>query len=89
MTHPDTAAAPADPSGGPECVYVTLHLAGQLCGVPLDGVRDVLAQQAITRIPLAAPEIAGNLNLRGRIVTAIALVVRWRCTRRRLVNNPG
>lgn len=77
VTHPDTAAA-ADASAGPERVYVTLHLDGQLCGVPLDGVRDVLAQQAITRIPLAAPEIAGNLNLRGRIVTAIDLRRRLR-----------
>lgn len=78
MTYPDTAAAAADASAGPERVYVTLHLDGQLCGIPLDGVRDVLARQAITRIPLAAPEIAGNLNLRGRIVTAIDLRRRLR-----------
>jgi purine-binding chemotaxis protein CheW len=54
-------------------VYVTLTVAGQLCGIPVLGVRDILAEQAITRIPLAPPEIAGSLNLRGRIVTAIDL----------------
>ncbi len=54
-----------------ERVFVTLSLAGQLCGVAVDGVRDVLGPQAITRIPLALPEIAGSLNLRGKIVTAI------------------
>lgn len=75
MTHPTPAA---DPSAGTERIYVTLHVAGQLCGVPLEGVRDVLAARAITRIPLAAPEIAGNLNLRGRIVTAIDLHRRLR-----------
>ena len=35
--------------------------------------RDVLGPQAITRIPLAPAEVAGSLNLRGRIVTAIDL----------------
>jgi purine-binding chemotaxis protein CheW len=51
--------------------FVTLTIADQLCGVPVLAVRDILRGQAITRIPLAPPEIAGNLNLRGRIVTAI------------------
>jgi purine-binding chemotaxis protein CheW len=53
--------------------FVTLALAGQRCGVPVSAVRDILAQQTITRIPLAPPEIAGSLNLRGRIVTSIDL----------------
>ena len=56
-----------------EQVYVTLTVAGQLCGIPVPGVRDILAEQPITRIPLAPPDIAGSLNLRGRIVTAIDL----------------
>jgi purine-binding chemotaxis protein CheW len=56
-----------------ERVYVTLSVAGQLCGIPVLGVRDILAEQPITRIPLAPPDIAGSLNLRGRIVTAIDL----------------
>jgi purine-binding chemotaxis protein CheW len=54
-------------------VFVTLTLADQLCGIPVMGVRDVLGAHPITRIPLAPPEIAGSLNLRGRIVTAIDL----------------
>ena len=56
-----------------ERVFVTLTVGDQLCGVPVLGVRDILAEQSITRIPLAPPEIAGSLNLRGRIVTAIDL----------------
>ena len=56
-----------------ESVLVTLLVAGQLCGIPVQSVRDVLADQAITRIPLAPREVAGSLNLRGRIVTAIDL----------------
>lgn len=54
-------------------LVVSLLVGGQLCGLPVGAVRDVLGPQAITRVPLAAPEIAGNLNLRGRIVTTIDL----------------
>ncbi len=65
---------PAETSAdGEERVFVTLTVADQLCGVPVQAVRDVLGEQVITRIPLAPPEIAGSLNLRGRIVTAIDL----------------
>ena len=52
---------------------VMLTVADQLCGVPVLSVRDILGEQPITRIPLAPQEIAGSLNLRGRIVTAIDL----------------
>ncbi|UPY39419.1 chemotaxis protein CheW [Sediminicoccus sp. KRV36] len=54
-------------------MMLTLTVAGQLCAVPVLTVRDVLGVQAITRIPLAPPEVAGSLNLRGRIVTAVDL----------------
>lgn len=56
-----------------ENTYVTLMLADQLCGLPVSSVRDILSAQPITRIPLAPPDIAGSLNLRGRIVTSIDL----------------
>ena len=51
--------------------YVTLTAAGQLFGLPIARVQDVFKPARITRVPLAGPEIAGVLNLRGRIVTAI------------------
>jgi purine-binding chemotaxis protein CheW len=51
--------------------FVTLTVGRQLFGVPVLSVRDVLGPQRIARIPLAPPEVAGTLNLRGRIVTAI------------------
>ncbi|GIX17996.1 MAG: chemotaxis protein CheW [Rhodothalassiaceae bacterium] len=53
--------------------FVTVRLAGQLLGIPVLAVHDVLAPQKITRIPLAPKWVAGVLNLRGRIVTAINL----------------
>jgi purine-binding chemotaxis protein CheW len=51
--------------------YVTATVAGQLFGLPIARVQDVFVLDRLTRVPLAAPEIAGVLNLRGRIVTAI------------------
>src|ERR1700733_14428726 len=53
--------------------YVTAMIGGQLFGLPIERVQDVFKPTNITRVPLAAPEIAGVLNLRGRIVTAIRL----------------
>jgi purine-binding chemotaxis protein CheW len=53
--------------------FVTFTTAGQLFGLPIGRVQDVFKPSQITRVPLAGPEIAGVLNLRGRIVTAIHL----------------
>jgi purine-binding chemotaxis protein CheW len=51
--------------------YVTVMLGGQLFGLPISRVQDVFMPERLTRVPLAPPEVAGVLNLRGRIVTAI------------------
>ncbi|WP_142849955.1 chemotaxis protein CheW [Telmatospirillum sp. J64-1] len=56
--------------------YVTMFIEGQLFGIPVLTVQDVLGAQKITRIPLAPREVAGSLNLRGRIVTAIDVRLR-------------
>jgi purine-binding chemotaxis protein CheW len=53
--------------------YVTFTVAGQIFGLPIERVQDVFKPTNITRVPLAGAEIAGVLNLRGRIVTAINL----------------
>lgn len=58
--------------------YVTVTVDGQMFGIPVLSVQDVLGPQKITKIPLSPPEIAGVLNLRGRIVTAIDLRRRLR-----------
>ncbi|HEY5305829.1 MAG TPA: chemotaxis protein CheW [Pseudolabrys sp.] len=53
--------------------YVTAMIGGQLFGLPIVRVQDVFMPERLTRVPLAPPEIAGILNLRGRIVTLIDL----------------
>ncbi len=64
--------------GGETREFVSITVDGQLFGIPVLQVQDVLGPQRITRIPLAPPEVAGSLNLRGRIVTAIDLRTRLR-----------
>jgi len=51
--------------------YVTVTVGGQLFGLPIARVQDVFVLSQMTRVPLAADDIAGIVNLRGRIVTAI------------------
>jgi purine-binding chemotaxis protein CheW len=59
------------PSGLSHNEYVTAFVAGQLFGLPILRVQDVFAPERLTRVPLAPPEVAGLINLRGRIVTLI------------------
>jgi purine-binding chemotaxis protein CheW len=51
--------------------YVTVMIGNQLFGLPISVVQDVFMPERMARVPLASAEIAGVLNLRGRIVTAI------------------
>ena len=53
--------------------YVSFWIADQLIGVPVNTVQEVLNPQTIAPTPLARREIAGLLNLRGQIVTAVNL----------------
>jgi len=55
------------------CEYVTVVICGQRFGIPVLLVQDVIRERPLTHIPLAPSEVAGALNLRGRVVTAIDL----------------
>lgn len=56
--------------------YVTAMIGGQLFGLPISRVQDVFMPERMTRVPLASDDVAGVLNLRGRIVTAIDMRAR-------------
>jgi purine-binding chemotaxis protein CheW len=62
--------------------FVTLTTAGQMFGLPIERVQDVFKPAHITPVPLAGAEIAGVLNLRGRIVTIIDMRSRLDMQRR-------
>lgn len=53
--------------------YVSFFVDGQLLGIPVNTVQEVLNPQSIAPVPLARSEISGLLNLRGQIVTAVNL----------------
>jgi len=69
--------------------FVTMFIEGQLFGIPVLVVQDVLGPQRITRIPLAPPEVSGSLNLRGRIVTAIDVRTRLRLPKKKAETGEG
>jgi purine-binding chemotaxis protein CheW len=51
--------------------FATMRLGDQLFGISVMAVQDVIRYQPIAPIPLAPKTIAGSLNVRGRIVTAL------------------
>lgn len=51
--------------------YVTFEIAGRWFGAEVSVVHDVFALHTVTPVPMARADVAGLLNLRGRIVTAI------------------
>lgn len=62
--------------------YVTVSIGGQLFGLPIGRVQDVFAPGQMTRVPLAPEDVAGLINLRGRIVTALDMHSRLGLPRR-------
>jgi purine-binding chemotaxis protein CheW len=54
----------------------TFHVGTYLFGVDVSLVQEVVRLQQMTPVPLAPPEIAGLINLRGEVLTAIDMRVR-------------
>ena len=72
MTEKDNSKNSGEPNSiGKQKQFVTIFIAGQMFGIPVLDIQDVLGPQKLTWVPLAPSEVAGVLNLRGRIVTAI------------------
>lgn len=80
-----TAPAVARSSSATAHEYVTFRLADQWLGIEVMAVQEVLVAMQIDRVPLAPPALAGFLNLRGQIVTAVDL----RTTLRMAARAPG
>jgi purine-binding chemotaxis protein CheW len=54
----------------------TFHVGRYLLGIDVALVQEIVRMQTITPVPLSAPEIAGLINLRGEVLTAIDLRIR-------------
>lgn len=50
---------------------ITFFVDGQLFGIPAAEVLELSRAHALTPVPLAPPTIAGLMNLRGQVVTAV------------------
>ncbi|MGO9085793.1 MAG: chemotaxis protein CheW [Terriglobales bacterium] len=62
--------------------FCTFFLGGQLFGVPVPQVQEVIGPHDMTPVPLAPEAVSGVINLRGQIVVAIDLRRRLQLARR-------
>lgn len=67
------ASGGRSPAAGHHLNFCTFLLADRCFAIDAHFVAEVLRETPLTRVPLAAPAIAGLLNLRGRIVPVIDL----------------
>ncbi|MGD1713652.1 chemotaxis protein CheW [Dapis sp. BLCC M172] len=53
--------------------FCTFYLEKLFFGIEVEKVQEIIRYQKITHVPLSSPEVAGLINLRSQIVTAIDL----------------
>lgn len=58
-----------------ESAYCTFYSGNALYGVAIDTVLEVRVDHPVSRVPLSDPAVAGVMNIRGRIITALDLRV--------------
>lgn len=61
--------------------FATFEVAGQLFGVEVHTVQEVLSYNEYTPVPLAPPAVGGLFNLRGQVIAAVDLRVQLGLTR--------
>src|SRR2546429_9982445 len=59
----------------PTSQYATVEVAGQLFGVEVEAVQEVLSFSEYPAVPLASPAVGGLFNLRGQVIAAVDLRV--------------
>ena len=68
----------------PSRQFATFEVAGQLFGVEVDTVQEVLSYNEYTPVPLAPPAVGGLFNLRGQVIAAVDLRVQLGLARQTL-----
>jgi len=51
--------------------YLTFHLAGEVYGLPILKVQEIIRMMKITRVPRAPGFVLGVINLRGKVIPII------------------
>jgi purine-binding chemotaxis protein CheW len=64
--------------------FATFEVAGQLFGVEVEAVQEVLSFHEYTAVPLASPAVGGLFNLRGQVIAAVDLRVQLNLPRQTL-----
>ena len=64
--------------------FATFEVAGQLFGVEVHTVQEVLSYNEYTPVPLAPPAVGGLFNLRGQVIAAVDLRVQLGLARQAL-----
>ena len=64
--------------------FATFEVAGQLFGVEVQTVQEVLSYNEYTPVPLAPPAVGGLFNLRGQVIAAVDLRVQLGMARKAL-----
>ena len=61
-----------------ESSYFTVFVGGEIFGLPVENTHTIFRISSVTPVPLSQSDIAGLVNLRGKIVTAVSLRRRLR-----------
>lgn len=59
--------------GMEEGSYFTVFVSGEIFGLPVEHTHTIFRVASVTSVPLSPSDIAGLVNLRGKIVTAVSL----------------
>ncbi len=68
--------------------FCTFYLEKLFFGIEVEKVQEIIRYQKITHVPLSSPEVAGLINLRSQIVTAIDLRRRLNLTDNKMEKSP-
>jgi purine-binding chemotaxis protein CheW len=63
-------------AGHEEGSYFTVFVSGEIFGLPVENTHTIFRIASVTSVPLSSGDIAGLVNLRGKIVTAVSLRTR-------------
>ena len=60
-------------AGEDERSYFTVFVGGEIFGLPVENTHTIFRVSSVTSVPLSTGDVAGLVNLRGKIVTAVSL----------------
>ncbi|WP_255210752.1 chemotaxis protein CheW [Methylogaea oryzae] len=80
MTQASKAGLPAGEGatgGGQVAQYLTFTLSGDLFGMPIQHIREIIEYGVVTPVPMMPAAVRGVINLRGAVVPVVDLSVRF------------